>query len=79
MRTMLYLYGLGCDHVYHARKGLLCVWSRRVRACSGDDHPHLPCPRSTLIVRVVASRARVLSVGRFRVLGQQIPLKGVGF
>ena len=67
MRTMLYLYGLGCDHVYLARKGLLCVWSRRVRACSGDDHPHLPCPRSTPIVRVVASRARVLSVGRFRV------------
>ena len=31
---LLYLNGLGCDHVYVARKGPLCVWSRRVRACS---------------------------------------------
>ena len=72
MRTLLYLNGLGCGHVYPARKGPLCVWSRRVRACSGDDHPRLPCSRSALIVRVVASRARVLSVGRFRVLGQRL-------
>ena len=38
-----------------------------MRACSGDDHPYLPCRPPNADVRVVALRARVLSVGRFRV------------